>query len=110
MPPVPPAPMESCTTIDLLLIAVCLAQIKSHTKVPVCMQVPTTRLGHKTLFEPVVQPVQSAFFVVRGEDLPRATFAKTIESIVEPLFSPAHFPAQGTSSAVWQPVFIFWKK
>ena len=44
---------------------------------------------------------QSAFFVVRGEDLPRATFAKTIESIVEPLFSPAHFPAQGTSSAVW---------
>ena len=53
MPPVPPAPMESCTTIDLLLIAVFLAQIKSHTKVPVCMQVPTTRLGHKTLFEPV---------------------------------------------------------
>ena len=44
---------------------------------------------------------QSAFFVVRGEDLPRATFAKTIESIVQPLFSPAHFPAQGTSSAVW---------
>ena len=38
---------------------------------------------------------------MRGEDLPRATFAKTIESIVEPLFSPAHFPAQGTSSAVW---------
>ena len=37
---------------------------------------------------------QSAFFVVRREDLPRATFAKTIESIVEPLFSPAHFPAQ----------------
>ena len=48
-------------------------------------------------------PGQSAFFVVRGEDLPRATFAKTIESIVEPLFSPAHFPAQGTSSAVWMP-------
>ena len=44
---------------------------------------------------------QSAFFVVRGEDLPRATFAKTIESIVEPLFSPAHFHAQGASSAVW---------
>ena len=44
---------------------------------------------------------QSAFFAISPEDLPRATFAKTIESIVEPLFSPAHFPAQKTASAVW---------
>ena len=44
---------------------------------------------------------QSAFSAISPEDLPRATFAKTIESIVEPLFSPAHFPAQKTSSAVW---------
>ena len=43
-------------------------------------------------FQPCPPDCQSAFFVVRGEDLPRATFAKTIESIVEPLFSPRALP------------------
>ena len=38
---------------------------------------------------------QSAFLDVSPEDLPRATFAKAKDSIVEPLmFSPVHFPAQ----------------
>ena len=56
------------------------------------------RLVHKMLNE----AAQSAFFAISPEDLPRATFAETIESIVEPLFSPAHFPAQKTASAVWE--------
>ena len=44
---------------------------------------------------------QSVFLVVSPEDLPRTNFAKTIASIVQPLFSPVNFPTQETMSAVW---------
>ena len=59
-------------------------------------------LSNRRMSQQVVHTTsQSAFLVVFPEDLPLATFAKTIESVVEPLFSPAHFPAQETVSAVW---------
>ena len=62
---------------------------------------PYSSVESSTISLPQWPLPQSAFFAISPEDLPRTTFAKTIDSIVEPLFSPTHFPAQKTASAVW---------